>query len=157
MEIWRIGSRWSAKGDSNYSILDIFLKYNVCFASPDLDFQKDYFKNIKEGDLIAISDGIKKIAAIGKTITYTHPLPNLNINFCEADKKNYIRRLGLDVTKPNIIGMKVNIINLEENKFSSKKGIIYPITEDKVKTAIQDLWAGKEVDITNLSINYGKS
>ena len=53
--------------------------------------------------------------------------------------------------------MKVNIINLEENKFSSKKGIIYPITEDKVKTAIQDLWTGKEVDITNLNITYGKS
>ena len=92
----------------------------------------------------------------GKTIN-TPILSNLNINFCEADKKNYIRWLGLDVTKPNIIGMKVNIINLEENKFSSKKGIIYPITEDKVKTAIQDLWTGKEVDITNLNITYGKS
>ena len=157
MEIWKIGSRWNEEGDPKYSILDIFLKYNVCFASPKEDFQKKYFEEVKEGDLIAISDGIKKIAAIGKTITYTHPLPNLNINFCEADKKNYIRWLGLDVTKPNIIGMKVNIINLEENKFSSKKGIIYPITEDKVKTAIQDLWTGKEVDITNLNITYGKS
>ena len=55
------------------------------------------------------------------------------------------------------MGIKINIINLEENTFGSEVGTFYQITDDNIKDKIQDLWTGKEVDITNLNITYGKS
>ena len=168
MKFWQISSRWhqhaktpekieeTKKYSYLSSILAIFRKYNIIFGYLN-DKQKEDFEKIEEGDLIAISDGIKKIAAIGKALTYAQSLTRLNANFSKVEIEDCKKRIGLNLEDFNIMGIKINIINLEENTFGSEVGTFYQITDDNIKEKIQDLWTGKEVDITNLHITYGKS
>ena len=64
MNIWKIATRWSDKGDPNSSIIDIFRKYNILFAGREQDYIK---RSVKPNDIIAISDGIT-IVSIGNVL-----------------------------------------------------------------------------------------
>ena len=152
MEIYKIASRWNKEGDPNYSILKFFLKYDICFAYPKDDDKKKYFENVKEGDLVVIADGVK-IVALGKTLTYAHPLPDLNGNFDSEDTERYTK-IGVNFQDSNIMGMKVNIIKLkDENVFKChyKTGRFCEVQDEEQK--IENLWAGKEVDTEGFEIN----
>lgn len=106
--VWRFGSRWDETGRKGTSIFnDVFLKFNVAFA-----YTHDCLK-MREGDLIAFSDGFDVIA-IGKAISPPAILDKFDINF---DSEHEI-----DFTDNNITGCRVEIICLvEDDCFRYKK------------------------------------
>ena len=64
--VWKIGSRWSSRGEASRSVLSIFRRNNIVFLG---DNSKERFINkVKEGDYFAIADG-KKIVAVAKAIS----------------------------------------------------------------------------------------
>ena len=59
MKIWRIGSKWGKE-----DIFPIFQKHNIAFAGSAVD---GYIKQVKQGDLIAITQG-QQIVGLAKAI-----------------------------------------------------------------------------------------
>ncbi len=117
MNIWKIATRWSDKGDPNSSIIDIFRKYNILFAGREQDYIK---RSVKPNDIIAISDGIT-IVSIGKVI----------------DKPKKITDFSLDETDINsgrfdyedwVIGFKVSLFDLKkEDWFDYRQGTFHGV------------------------------
>jgi hypothetical protein len=58
--VWKVASRWSEDGNADSSILQLFRRHNIVFVGT----HQERFRNIKKGDLIAVSDG-KKVVALG--------------------------------------------------------------------------------------------
>lgn len=62
MRYWKIGSRWNAHGDKNSSILDVFLENDIAFVKEE-NTRGIMMRDVKVGDIIAISDGQKIVAS----------------------------------------------------------------------------------------------
>lgn len=105
--VWRFGTRWDEYGRKGTSIFsEVFLKYEIAFS-----YTQECLK-MKEGDLIAFSDG-HDIIAIGKSISPSACLDKFDIDFDEKDEQYF--------QDTNITGCRVKIIPLsDEDSFSSK-------------------------------------
>ena len=129
MNVWKIASRWSANGNPNSSILDIFRNNNIVFAGR----KQDKIRNsIKLNNLIAISDGltvvsVAKVTSIPKSIT-EFTINDLDIKSERFDYKDWV------------IGFKVNLYNLKPNdRFEYRQGTFHGVNEP-VKNQIKKLY-----------------
>ena len=107
MSVWKIGSRWSKKGDETKSLIQVFIKNKVVFCGSDVADED----GIKSGDIVAIADG-HKIIAVCRAITDQAKVSG-NLGFTSTDIEN----LGNDVFEiiKHAVGVKVdNIIKLSE-------------------------------------------
>ena len=139
MKVWKIASRWSNTGTKESSILDIFRKYGIVFAGRETQRIQN---SVKEGDVIAISDG-NKIVSVAKAISLPTKITSFEID--EDDKKRFDYENW-------VIGFKVDIYNLNESEiFSLNRGrTFHKINEDSVK--VEELFTSK-ISTTNFKIN----
>ena len=63
MTVWKVGCRWSKNGNENSKIISVFRRNGLIFVGE----QKDEFKKIRKGDLIAIADGYKVVSVAKAT------------------------------------------------------------------------------------------
>ena len=123
MNIWKIATRWSDKGDPNSSIIDIFRKYNILFAGREQDYIK---RSVKPNDIIAISDGIT-IVSIGKVLDKPKkitdfPLDDTDINSGRFDYEDWV------------IGFKVSLFDLKkEDWFNYRQGTFHGVNGEYKK------------------------
>jgi uncharacterized protein with ParB-like and HNH nuclease domain len=123
MNIWKIATRWSDKGDPNSSIIDIFRKYNILFAGRKQDYIK---RSVKPNDIIAISDGIT-IVSIGKVLDDPRkitdfPLDKIDINSGRFDYEDWV------------IGFKVSLFDLKkEDWFNYRQGTFHGVNGEYMK------------------------
>lgn len=73
MTVWKVGCRWSKSGNENSKIISVFRRNGLIFVGE----QKDEFKKIRKGDLIAIADGYK-VVSVAKATCNAVFLKNLN-------------------------------------------------------------------------------
>lgn len=106
MNVWKIGSRWAEYGEKEYSILDIFIKYNIVFAGKKTGEIKT---SVKKGDLIAITDGIT-VVAIGKVLDL--PKPITEFEFTDKDISS-----GRFDYESWVVAIKVSIYELDPNDY----------------------------------------
>jgi len=137
MNIWKIATRWSDKGDPNSSIIDIFRKYNILFAGREQDYIK---RSVKPNDIIAISDGIT-IVSIGKVldnpkIITKFPLDEIDINSGRFDYEDWV------------IGFKVSLFDLKkEDWFNYRQGTFHGV-KGKYRNKIKSLFEKYNEDYT---------
>lgn len=67
--VWKVASRWSHTGTADSSIIRLFREYRILFVGN----KENIFRNIQDGDLIAVSDG-KRIVAIAQAQDNPRPL-----------------------------------------------------------------------------------
>ncbi len=84
INIWKIGTEWE-KENIEYSMLDIFKKYNIVFAGKKNNFIGQL---IKRNDLIAIIDGIT-IVSIGIFLGETKSISEFEEKDLEENKFTY--------------------------------------------------------------------
>ena len=127
--VWKIGSRWSSRGEASRSVLSIFRRNNIVFLG---DNSKERFINkVKEGDYFAIADG-KKIVAVAKAISAPKRLEEFG-NILIRDCEKFI----FDESDAEYsVGVKVKIVDLDEKSyFEYKWGTFFAANAiwDKVK------------------------
>lgn len=145
MNIWKIATRWSDKGDPNSSIIDIFRKYNLLFAGREQDYIK---RSVKLNDLVAISDGIT-IVSIGKVLDKPKIVTDFQLD--EIDIKS-----GCFDYEDWVIGFKVSLFNLKKkDRFNYRQGTFHGINGE-YKKKIKFLFEKYNKDYSvnsNFSIN----
>lgn len=141
MNIWKIGSRWSKTGDRNNSLLSIFRRNNVVFLGEDKSQRSDFDK-VKEGDYIAIADGIK-IVSVAKAIKRPEHilLDTLKVNTRE---KGFLNEKGF------VPGVKVKFYDFFEPIDYNRGKTFHHINDKDVIEQIKN--AIKEFDSTQFSI-----
>jgi len=137
MDIWKIATRWSDKGDPNSSIIGIFRKYNILFAGREQDYIK---RSVKPNDIVAISDGVT-IVSIGKVldnpkIITDFPLDEIDTNSGRFDYKDWV------------IGFKVSLFDLKkEDWFNYRQGTFHRV-KGEYKNRIKSLFEKYNEDYT---------
>jgi len=124
MNVWKIGSRWSETGTKDSSVLDIFDKHRIVFAGRKTDTIKS---NVKIGDLISISDGLK-IVRVGQVISLPKKITEFKF-FDKVDKKRFDYN---DET----VGFRVELFKLDESEiFKTSMGTFNKMNKryDKIK------------------------
>ena len=118
MNVWKIASRWSKDGHRESSILDIFWKHSVVFIYSDGHDLSQIcpWKDDKEGDLIAISDGYN-IVGIAQPLGKVNKLSELGVKLSRFDRK----RLDVDIQQAPVVGFKVRMIALNDGQKISYK------------------------------------
>lgn len=140
MEVWKIASRWSNTGTKESSILDIFRKYGIVFAGTQTEKIE---KKVQQGDLIAISDGLK-IVSVAKALSNPVAITNFTY-FTEEDKQRF------SYTK-NTIAFRVEIFNLNEKEiFTTKMGTFHGM--GKYSDKVIKLYNSKLSSSSNFEIN----
>ena len=75
MNYWKIGSRWHANGAKKNSVLDVFLQNSIVFVKEKYTGGR-MIKDVKIGDVIAITDGVYIVATAkvksSPSVSYTH-------------------------------------------------------------------------------------
>ena len=116
--VWKVASRWSETGTPESSILDVFRRNNVVFVGK---FQ-DRFRQIAEGDLIAISDGIT-VVAMGLAMTLPQPITKLGVDFGDDDKQ-------CDFYDNEVFGCCVSFTDLSETEQRPyRRGTFHAVNE----------------------------
>lgn len=117
--IWKIGSRWSETGSKDSSILEIFRQHNVVFVGS----YQIRMRLIKQGELLAISDGLK-IVALGLALSNPTEIENLGILFSPAERSRFC-----DAGEPipnEIVGCRFNFMDLDPDDFvDCRQGTIH--------------------------------
>ncbi len=127
MNIWKIATRWSDKGDPSSSIIDIFRKYNILFAGREQDYIK---QSVKPNDIIAISDGIT-IVSIAKVLDKPKKLTEFSLDDIDigTGRFNY---------EDWVIGFKVTLFDLKkEDWFDYRQGTFHGVNgeyKNKIKS-----------------------
>lgn len=133
MSVWRIGSRWSKKGDETKSLIQVFIKNKVVFCGSDVADED----GIKSGDIVAIVDG-HKIIAVCRAITDQAKVSG-NLGFTSTDIEN----LGNDVFEiiKHAVGVKVdNIIKLSEPITYNYPATMTLIQDAEVRNKVQEVY-----------------
>ncbi|MBQ6561974.1 MAG: hypothetical protein IJ263_05220 [Paludibacteraceae bacterium] len=133
MSVWRIGSRWSKKGDETKSLIQVFIKNKVVFCGSDVADED----GIKSGDIVAIADG-HKIIAVCRAITDQAKVSG-NLGFTSTDIEN----LGNDVFEiiKHAVGVKVdNIIKLSEPITYNYPATMTLIQDAEVRNKVQEVY-----------------
>ena len=133
MSVWRIGSRWSKKGDETKSLIQVFIKNKVVFCGSDVADED----GIKSGDIVAIADG-HKIIAVCRAITDQAKVSG-NLGFTSTDIEN----LGNDVFEiiKHAVGVKVdNIIKLSEPITYNYPATMTLIHDAEVRNKVQEVY-----------------
>lgn len=133
MSVWRIGSRWSKKGDETKSLIQVFIKNKVVFCGSDVADED----GIKSGDIVAIADG-HKIIAVCRAITDQAKVSG-NLGFTSTDIEN----LGNDVFEiiKHAVGIKVdNIIKLSEPITYNYPATMTLIQDAEVRNKVQEVY-----------------
>ena len=140
MSVWKVASRWSRSGTKESSVLNLFSKYNIVFAGNNTD---KIVKNVKIGDTIAISDGLK-IVAVAKVISMPIPITNFS-DIQDEDKKRF------DYADW-VIAFRVEIYNLNHDEiFTTKMGTFHGM--GKYSEKVQSLFNKRALDNTKFEIN----
>lgn len=133
MSVWRIGSRWSKKGDETKSLIQVFIKNKVVFCGSDVADED----GIKSGDIVAIADG-HKIIAVCRAITDQAKVSG-NLGFTSTDIEN----LGNDVFEiiKHAVRVKVdNIIKLSEPITYNYPATMTLIQDAEVRNKVQEVY-----------------
>ena len=133
MSVWKIGSRWSKKGDETKSLIQVFIKNKVFFCGSDVADED----GIKSGDIVAIADG-HKIIAVCRAITDQAKVSG-NLGFTSTDIEN----LGNDVFEiiKHAVGVKVdNIIKLSEPITYNYPATMTLIQDAEVRNKVQEVY-----------------
>lgn len=133
MSVWKIGSRWSKKGDETKSLIQVFIKNKVVFCGSDVADED----GIKSGDIVAIADG-HKIIAVCRAITDQAKVSG-NLGFTSTDIEN----LGNDVFEiiKHAVGIKVdNIIKLSEPITYNYPATMTLIQDAEVRNKVQEVY-----------------
>lgn len=133
MSVWKIGSRWSKKGDETKSLIQVFIKNKVVFCGSDVADED----GIKSGDIVAIADG-HKIIAVCRAITDQAKVSG-NLGFTSTDIEN----LGNDVFEiiKHAVGVKVdNIIKLSEPITYNYPATMTLIQDAEVRNKVQEVY-----------------
>lgn len=133
MSVWKIGSRWSKKGDETKSLIQVFIKNKVVFCGSDVADED----GIKSGDIVAIADG-HKIIAVCRAITDQAKVSG-NLGFTSTDIEN----LGNDVFESikHAVGVKVdNIIKLSEPITYNYPATMTLIQDAEVRNKVQEVY-----------------
>lgn len=103
--VWKVASRWSWDGNEGSSILQLFRRHNVVFVGT----KQHLFRQINEGDLIAVSDG-KKVVALGVVHSQVTPLLKLKLTFSAEE---------LAQVEPNasILAVRLSFTDLDEDDY----------------------------------------
>ena len=123
MTVWKVGCRWSKNGNENSKIISVFRRNGLIFVGE----QKDEFKKIRKGDLIAIADGYK-VVSVAKATCNAVFLKDLNpIIRIRGNEWNIIDK---DWALENAIGVTAKIFDLQEpneslNETSDNQQILY--------------------------------
>ena len=128
MEIWKVGSNWHPQGKKEFSIMDIFLKYEIVFAYKNIR----NFSSVQEGDLIAIADGYK-IQHIGRAEATPQDIIIMNKNFTSADKKRF--SYSADTSGIRVTINKVIVPILYQCSYRFTK-----IADKSIRQQIKRLW-----------------
>jgi len=130
MDIWKIGSRWSDTGEESKTVLNIFDKHGIVFAGKKTN---KIMNKVKEGDLIAISDGLQ-IVRVGKVLSSPRKITDFEI-FDESDKARFHYNDW-------VVGFRVSIFKLDKDEMiSTKMGTFHAIKKDAKK--IEDIYNNK--------------
>ncbi len=116
--VWKVASRWSETGHKESSILDIFRSHNIVFVGK----LQEEFNKIREGDLIAISDG-RTIVGLGLAASTPQPITCMGINFTKKENEafDYVEE---------VIGCRVSITELAtEDRRPCPPGAFHAIHE----------------------------
>jgi len=126
MNIWKVATRWSEKGNPNTSILDVFRKYSILFVGRQQDKVK---LCVKPNDIIAISDGIK-IVSVAKVLSNPKPLTDFKLESTDIESERFDY-------EDWVIGFKVNIFDLkEEDCFDYCQGTFHEVHGEYKKNII---------------------
>ena len=123
MTVWKVGCRWSKNGNENSKIISVFRRNGLIFVGE----QKDEFKKIRKGDLIAIADGYK-VVSVAKATCNAVFLKDLNpIIRIRGNEWNIIDK---NWALENAIGVTAKIFDLQEpneslNETSDNQQILY--------------------------------
>lgn len=136
MNVWKFSSRWSADGNVDSSVLQIFRKYGIVFVyniKPDDVSSLGIENKVKESDLIAIADGFN-IVAIGKALSNAKSIGNFVQAHFEDDIKKYC-------SDDNVIAVKVKFVDLsEKDKFYYQKMGRFHGLHDEENEKVNKLW-----------------
>lgn len=128
MNIWKIATRWSDKGDPNSSIIDIFRNNNVVFAGRKQDYIK---RSVKPNDIIAIANGMT-VVSIGKVLDYPKKITDFKLNTIDINS-------GRFDYKDWVIGFKVSWFDLtNEDCFKYNRGTFHGVNGE-YKSRIKSL------------------
>lgn len=112
--VWKIGTRWSDRGDSSASVLSIMRRNNLAFVWLDEADKNRFLTNVRKGDYIALADGYQ-IVAIGKATGKADYLCNFKNFYVSA---NDYASFSLDDGLDDIVAVKINIVDVEEENKS---------------------------------------
>lgn len=147
MNIWKIASRWSDEGIPSSSILDIFRKYQMVFAGRETNRIKN---DVKIGDLVAISDGIK-VVAIGKVLTSPKVLTEFKFDEDDLNSKRFNY-------EDWVIGFKVKLVDLsDEQKFDYNRGTFHAVHgeyKNKIKTLYDNFNKNFSINAKTCTLKY---
>lgn len=136
MNVWKIASRWSYDGNLDSSVLYLFRSKKTVFVynlNPNETKSLRIESKVAIGDLLAISDGYR-IVSIAKVLQK----PAL----IEAEWTESVKKI--DFTNKNVLGMKVEIVELDDKQqFSYKKMGRFHQLHNSVKERIIELWNSK--------------
>lgn len=104
-KVWKVGSRWSHDGNAGSCILELFRAHRVAFVG----WGYDIFAEIRKGDLVAISSGLK-IVAIGTALEDAQPFTELGITLSPEEET---RVHAEDISQ----GCRIDFQDLEPNEF----------------------------------------
>ncbi len=128
MEIWKVGSNWHSQGNKKFSIMDVFLKYEIVFAYRSTR----NFSSVQEGDLIAIADGYQ-IKHIGRAEATPQDITIMNKDFTSADKKKFSY-------STNTLGIRVTINNVAVPILYKQRYRFTRIADKSIRLQIKRLW-----------------
>lgn len=139
LQVWKIASRFSKTGTKKSSVLNLFRKYSIVFAGTKTDKIID---KVKEGDLVAISDGLN-IVSVAKVISKPTKVTSFDIE--EDDKKQFDYQNW-------VIAFRVEIFNLNiDEVFTTKMGTFHGM--GKYSDLIRKLYISKSSSTTSFKIN----
>ena len=118
--VWKVGSRWSHTGTVESSIIDLFRRNNIVFTNRNTHL----FERIKEGDLIAVSDGFK-IIALGLATSSPKPITQFTIQISSKESEIFS-------PDDSTWGCKISFIDLKEQDYFTykKRGAFHGIPGD---------------------------
>lgn len=107
--VWKIGTRWSKKGNPSTSVLSLMRRNNIAFVWLEENKKSIFLNYVKDNDYIALSDGYQ-IVAIGKVIGIPNELRRFP-NFIITDKDRTI----IDIEDSHVVGVRINIVDILES------------------------------------------
>ena len=108
MNYWKIGSRWHANGAKKNSVLDVFLQNSIVFVKEKYTGGR-MIKDVKIGDIIAITDGVYIVATAKVKSSpsylrnYILNLPQHTLNFFDySENEDDTVAVKVDMVRTNI-------------------------------------------------------